>query len=81
MIQSHCDKIDQMLAQMNETEKRELLARVASSLVPSVTEAELDAQRRALDELETEMERLPVMNPDDGFTSADHDRILYGKPA
>jgi hypothetical protein len=43
MIQSHCDKIDQMLAQMNETEKREMLARVSSSLVPPVTEEELDA--------------------------------------
>lgn len=36
--------------------------------------------RAELDEFLRMMAELPVKSPDDGFSGADHDRILYGKP-
>jgi predicted DNA-binding antitoxin AbrB/MazE fold protein len=35
-------------------------------------------QRKAMEELDAEMEILPDNSPDDGFNAANHDRILYG---
>jgi hypothetical protein len=61
---------------MNEAEKRELMSRVANFLSAQPADEELRAQRKALDELCAEMAKLPVSNPDDGFRSSDHDRIL-----
>ncbi|HEV3137208.1 MAG TPA: hypothetical protein VGZ26_04875, partial [Pirellulales bacterium] len=77
MIQSQWQIIEQMLGQMNEAEKRELISRVANSLFAEPADEELAGQRRALDALSAEMATLPVSNPDDGFCSSDHDRILY----
>jgi predicted DNA-binding antitoxin AbrB/MazE fold protein len=37
-------------------------------------------QRLAARELSAEIASLPDRSPNDGFTSADHDRILYGGP-
>lgn len=34
-------------------------------------------QKRAMAELDAELEALPDKSPDDGLSSADHDRILY----
>ncbi len=38
-------------------------------------------QRAAFAELAAELAKIPDQSPDDGFTAADHDRILYGRPA
>ncbi len=38
-------------------------------------------QRRAFMELDALLAAFPDNSPDDGFTSADHDRILYGDPS
>lgn len=35
-------------------------------------------QKRAMEELDAEVDRLPDNSPDDGFSSEDHDRVLYG---
>jgi predicted DNA-binding antitoxin AbrB/MazE fold protein len=35
-------------------------------------------QRRAMEELDAEMDAIPDQSPDDGFTAANHDRVLYG---
>ena len=35
-------------------------------------------QRHAMEALDAEMDALPDNSPDDGFTAANHDRLLYG---
>jgi predicted DNA-binding antitoxin AbrB/MazE fold protein len=37
-------------------------------------------QRQAALELDDELANIPDLSPDDGFSSTDHDRILYGSP-
>jgi predicted DNA-binding antitoxin AbrB/MazE fold protein len=37
-------------------------------------------QREAARELSAKLASLPDLSPDDGFTSADHDKVLYGEP-
>ena len=54
--------------------------------VSVITVAPLDAdvaaqQRQAMEELDKELEKVNDNSPADGFTAADHDKILYGKPA
>ena len=39
-----------------------------------------DQARRELDEFRRVMSELPMESPLDGFSGADHDQILYGKP-
>jgi predicted DNA-binding antitoxin AbrB/MazE fold protein len=41
---------------------------------------EMVRRRTELDEFRRVMAQLPVESPDDGFSGADHDQILYGKP-
>lgn len=45
----------------------------------AASSAEAEAQRQAMLELDAEMDGLPDLSPEDGFTSAEHDRILYGE--
>jgi len=45
----------------------------------SDSSAEAVAQRQAMLELDAELDGLPDLSPEDGFTSAEHDRILYGE--
>ena len=40
--------------------------------------AEAAAQRRAMVELDAEIDGMPDLSPDDQFSSRDHDRVLYG---
>lgn len=35
-------------------------------------------QRRAMEELDVEIDSIPDNSPDDHFTAADHDKLLYG---
>lgn len=39
---------------------------------------ELAAQQAAINKMLTEIENLPVQEPDDGFSGRDHDKVLYG---
>jgi predicted DNA-binding antitoxin AbrB/MazE fold protein len=41
----------------------------------------VSAQRQAMEQLDAELESITDRSPDDGLTAADHDKILYGKPA
>lgn len=57
--------------------------RVWVSVAPEPAEAEDDPQvaarqRQAMEELDAILDALPDNSPDDGFTSADHDKVLYG---
>ena len=81
MIQSQWQIIEQLLGEMNDAEKRELMSRVASSLYLQGDADDLCLQRNALDDLRSEIAKLPISNPNDGFCGSDHDRILYGRPA
>jgi predicted DNA-binding antitoxin AbrB/MazE fold protein len=45
----------------------------------SDSSAEAAAQRQTMLELDAEIDDLPDLSPEDGFTSAEHDRILYGE--
>lgn len=40
---------------------------------------ELACQQQAIDEMLAEIDRLPIQEPDDGFSGRDHDKILYGQ--
>jgi predicted DNA-binding antitoxin AbrB/MazE fold protein len=45
----------------------------------SATDAETVArQKRAMASLDAELEQVPDKSPDDGLSSVNHDRILYG---
>jgi len=43
--------------------------------------AAVESQRRAARELDAELAGVPDLSPRDGWTSAEHDQILYGRPA
>jgi predicted DNA-binding antitoxin AbrB/MazE fold protein len=46
-----------------------------------VDDAESKARRRAaMDEFLRLASELPLEGPNDGFSGADHDRVLYGEP-
>ncbi len=47
---------------------------------PAADEQLLLRQREALDALRAEIEAMPSAAPADGFSGADHDRLLYGAP-
>ena len=55
----------------------ELLAR---SLTQGITDSEPQDQVASLRRLRRELAALPVHNPDDGFSSRDHDNELYREP-
>lgn len=80
------EAIEQAMASLTHQEKLQLFERLAHSLHQSDAESECsppsehDASKRkkALDDLRQELNRLPVMNPDDGLSNRDHDQLLYG---
>ena len=80
MIQGEWQTIERLISHMSDAEKRELMARLASSLPAQDTDQEVRAQRESLDALRSEAAMLPVANPNDSFCSSNHDRILYGRP-
>jgi predicted DNA-binding antitoxin AbrB/MazE fold protein len=43
-----------------------------------LTPEQLARQQAAIEGMLTEIESLPIEEPDDGFSGRDHDRILYG---
>jgi predicted DNA-binding antitoxin AbrB/MazE fold protein len=54
--------------------------RVRVSIAPEVSDLEdvAAAQRHAMEELDAELAGVPDRSPDDGFSAADHDKLLYG---
>lgn len=69
--------VESLLATMNDDEKRLLIGRVRGSLSePAPSRAE--SPRRRLYQMLEDLDRLPVNNPADGFSSDEHDQILYG---
>jgi predicted DNA-binding antitoxin AbrB/MazE fold protein len=49
-----------------------------NSLAAKLSTDELARQRAAIEEMIAEVERLPIEEPDDGFSGRDHDKVLYG---
>jgi predicted DNA-binding antitoxin AbrB/MazE fold protein len=45
---------------------------------PELSPEELGRQQGAIEEMLAEIESLPIEEPDDGFSSRNHDRVLYG---
>ena len=43
------------------------------------TQAGSEASRDSLDKLRRKVADWPVLNPGDGFSNRDHDRLLYGE--
>lgn len=56
--------------EVDETEANSIAERSA---------AEAAAQRRAMLELDAEINDVADLSPDDGLSSSDHDQILYGE--
>jgi predicted DNA-binding antitoxin AbrB/MazE fold protein len=48
-----------------------------ASAAHAVAEA-VTRQKRAMESLDAELEQVPDNSPDDGLSSVNHDRILYG---
>ena len=55
--------------------------RVHVRVLPVSSEADdrVAAQRRAMEDLDAALADLPDCSPDDGFSAADHDQVIYGK--
>jgi hypothetical protein len=53
---------------------------LASSLSQGTAETECEDQLANLKRLLRELDALPLQNPDDGFSSRDHDEVLYREP-
>lgn len=41
--------------------------------------AELARRQAQIEDMVTEIEQLPIEEPDDGFSGSNHDRFLYGR--
>ena len=52
--------------------------RLADLANSELSPEQLARQRAAIEEMLAEIERLPIEEPDDGFSGRDHDKILYG---
>jgi predicted DNA-binding antitoxin AbrB/MazE fold protein len=52
--------------------------RVSIATEPCDSEDVAAAQRRSMEELDAELAGVPDRSSDDGFSGADHDKILYG---
>ena len=51
----------------------------AKGVAPPAEIMSAEEHRRLIEALER-IASLPIEGPDDGFSGADHDRMLYGKP-
>jgi predicted DNA-binding antitoxin AbrB/MazE fold protein len=51
----------------------------AGEATAEMSPEELARQRAAIEEVLAEIDRLPIEEPDDGFSGRDHDKVLYGK--
>jgi hypothetical protein len=76
MTEQQWQSLERAIGQMSEPEKLELIDRVARTMQAAGRNGKPDpeAARRLLEEVSA----MPVQGPNDGFSGADHDRILYG---
>jgi predicted DNA-binding antitoxin AbrB/MazE fold protein len=70
------------LAPVDLVEGTHVTVEVAGEVMPrqELSPEALARQRTAIEEMLAEIERLPIEEPDDGFSGRDHDKILYGRP-
>jgi hypothetical protein len=67
------------LARLTVEEKLALIEYLAQSVRSAEATPSLEVQRETLARLRKELAALPLESPDDGFSGADHDDVLYGK--
>jgi len=73
-------QLEDIARSSNRTVDEVLAGLVAKGLEGATNDGEVptaEDQRRAIETLCEEIDRLPVGNPDDGFCGADHDRVIY----
>jgi predicted DNA-binding antitoxin AbrB/MazE fold protein len=70
------DGVLKPLEPLSLAERQRVRVTIASE--PSNLEDITAIQKRAMDELDAEMSTLPDRSPDDNFSAADHDKVLYG---
>ena len=80
MAQHNVDAAVQTLDRLTHQEKRILLAWLARALQGDTPTMSPVQQRAALLRLRQELAALPVINPTDGGSNRQHDRLLYGTP-
>ena len=80
MTQQDFATLVQTLTHLTPQEKLALIECLARSLQATPALPSPDQQRIALHRLRRALALLPVMNPPDGFSNRDHDRLLYGAP-
>jgi hypothetical protein len=66
------------LEQLSPAEKLELIERLAHSMRAEAPMQSVEQKREALKRLREELAKLPVANPNDGFSASNHDEVLYG---
>lgn len=78
MDRSDWQTLESLLAKLTPAERRWLAARLQQ--LPSAVQAtpKVEEQQAAWATLFEELKALPIEGPCDGFSGADHDRLLYG---
>jgi predicted DNA-binding antitoxin AbrB/MazE fold protein len=67
------------LGEVSLPEHFQVVLRIEKRDIRGADDAEVIArQKRAAALLDARLEQIPDNSPDDGFSSEDHDRILYG---
>jgi hypothetical protein len=73
------DEFEDALADMRDSEKAELIARIARSMQRPARAPNLPAPHEVAARL-AEIAALPEEGDCDGFSGRDHDSVLYGSP-
>jgi hypothetical protein len=73
------DHLRNIIAKMSTKERLELIEELAHSLRKRREAPEGEELRENVRKLMEKIEALPIGNPDDGFSSKDHDKVIYEK--
>ena len=85
--QNRLDEARRLISRLTPDEKAKLLRELRATVIqeeaadrkkPKLTP---EQQKENLTKLLEHFKTLPIQSPDDGFSGADHDRILYGDPS
>lgn len=82
--QNRLDEARRLVSRLTPDEKASLLHELRATVVQEEAAARRkpkltpEQQKENLTKLLEHFKTLPVRSPDDGFSGADHDRILYG---
>jgi hypothetical protein len=79
MTSNSRESIDQALEKLSAHEKLEIIERLARSVRSMPAPHSVERRLEALSQLRKEMAAFPVVNPSNGFSGRDHDRLLYGE--